>query len=51
MRTPPPAARWLVAAMLAMAAVVSTIVPLPVAMLARLVRRQDTQEQVASPSE
>jgi hypothetical protein len=51
MRTPPAVARWLVAAMLAMAAVVSTVVPLPLAMLARLLKRQDRQEQVASPTE
>ncbi|MGH2688798.1 MAG: hypothetical protein ACRDKW_08330 [Actinomycetota bacterium] len=50
MRTPPRVARWLIAAMLATAAVVSTIVPLPVAMLARLLKRQDEQEQVASPT-
>jgi hypothetical protein len=50
MRTPPRVVRWLVAAMLAMAAVVSTIVPLPLAMLARMLKRQDGQEHVASPT-
>jgi hypothetical protein len=44
-------ARWLAAAMLAAAALISTVVPLPLAVLARLLRRQDDQEQVAPSSE
>jgi hypothetical protein len=44
-------ARWPAAAMLALAAVVSTVVPMPLAALTRLLQRRDRQEQVAPSSE